>query len=280
MPEVAVCLPDAPFLSNFRRAVEITPREPYPEIARYLTIHRDKINTAFETLSYFDGMNFAARMKARALYSVGVMDTICPASTVFASYNHVNSQKDIMVYYFNDHECGGPDHLMEKIRFFARALALMSSTQVVILGSGTPNAEADRVSAGVAIAVDDQPYLVDCGHGIVQRAVEARAANKIPWSTTDLTRLFVTHLHADHTVGLPDLLFTPWIHGRETIVRAYGPSALTQMVDSILLAYQENIREHRFAHPSSDNGYKCLVNTVAPGLCFQDERVAVHALNA
>ena len=156
----------------------------------------------------------------------------------------------------------------------------MSSTQVVILGSGTPNAEADRVSAGVAIAVDDQPYLVDCGHGIVQRAVEARAANKIPWSTTDLTRLFVTHLHADHTVGLPDLLFTPWIHGRETIVRAYGPSALTQMVDSILLAYQENIREHRFAHPSSDNGYKCLVNTVAPGLCFQDERVAVHALNA
>ena len=156
----------------------------------------------------------------------------------------------------------------------------MSSTQVVILGSGTPNAEADRVSAGVAIAVDDQPYLVDCGHGIVQRAVEARAANKIPWSTTDLTRLFVTHLHADHTVGLPDLLFTPWIHGRETIVRAYGPSALAQMVDSILLAYQENIREHRFAHPSSDNGYKCLVNTVASGLCFQDERVAVHALNA
>ena len=156
----------------------------------------------------------------------------------------------------------------------------MSSTQVVILGSGTPNAEADRVSAGVAIAVDDQPYLVDCGHGIVQRAVEARAANKIPWSTTDLTRLFVTHLHADHTVGLPDLLFTPWIHGRETIVRAYGPAALAPMVDSVLLAYQENIREHRFAHPSSENGFKCLVNTVAPGLCFQDERVAVHALNA
>ena len=65
VPEVAVCLPDAPFLSNFRRAVEITPREPYPEIARYLKIHRDKIDTAFETLSYFDGMNFAARMKAR-----------------------------------------------------------------------------------------------------------------------------------------------------------------------------------------------------------------------
>ena len=120
VPDVSVCLPDVPFLSNFRRAVEITPRDPYPEIVRYLKIHRDKIDTVFETLSYFDGMNFAARMQAQAFYSVGVMDTICPASTVFASYNHVKSEKDIRVYYFNDHEGGGPDHLMEKIAYLQR----------------------------------------------------------------------------------------------------------------------------------------------------------------
>ena len=120
VPDVSVCLPDVPFLSNFRRAVEITPRDPYPEIVRYLKIHRDKIDTVFETLSYFDGMNFAARMQARAFYSVGVMDTICPASTVFASYNHVKSEKAIRVYYFNDHEGGGPDHLMEKIAYLQR----------------------------------------------------------------------------------------------------------------------------------------------------------------
>ena len=118
--DVAVCMPDVPFLSHFRRAVEITPRDPYPEIARYLQVHRDKIDRVFETLSYFDGMNFAARMRARALFSVGVMDTVCPASTVFASYNHVRSEKDIKVYYFNDHEGGGPDHLAEKIRFLQR----------------------------------------------------------------------------------------------------------------------------------------------------------------
>jgi len=120
MPDVAVCMPDVPFLSNFRRAVEITPRDPYPEIARYLKIHREKIDRVFETLSYFDGVNFAARMKAEALYSVGVMDTICPASTVFASYNHVSGPKDIKVYYYNDHEGGGPDHLVEKIHYLRR----------------------------------------------------------------------------------------------------------------------------------------------------------------
>ena len=118
--DVAVCMPDVPFLSNFRRAVEITPREPYPEIARYLTVHRDKIETVFHTLSYFDGMNFAARMRASAFYSVGVMDSICPGSTVFANYNHVPGEKDIKAYYFNDHEGGGPDHLMEKIAYLQR----------------------------------------------------------------------------------------------------------------------------------------------------------------
>ncbi|MDE2856931.1 MAG: acetylxylan esterase [Chloroflexota bacterium] len=120
LPDVAMCMPDVPFLSNFRRAVEVTPRDPYPEIARYLKIHREKIDTVFKTLSYFDGMNFAARMKAEALYSTGVMDTVCPASTVFASYNHVSGPKDIKVYYYNDHEGGGSDHLMEKITFLRR----------------------------------------------------------------------------------------------------------------------------------------------------------------
>ena len=104
----------------------------------------------------------------------------------------------------------------------------MSRTQIVILGSGTPNAEADRVSSGLAIGVDNQPYLIDCGHGVVQRVVEAHAAGKIAWDTTALTRLFVTHLHADHTVGLPDLLFTPWIHGRAEAYRRFRSRRLGQ----------------------------------------------------
>jgi cephalosporin-C deacetylase len=120
LPDVGVCMSDVPFLQHFRRALDITPRDPYPEIARYLQIQRDKIGIVFRTLSYFDGMNFAARMRARALFSVGIMDTICPPSTVYASYNHVTSEKDIVEYYFNDHEGGGAQHLLEKIRFLRK----------------------------------------------------------------------------------------------------------------------------------------------------------------
>ena len=156
----------------------------------------------------------------------------------------------------------------------------MSRAQVLILGSGTPKAEADRVSSGVAIAVDDQPYLVDCGHGVVQRVVQARQAGKINWDTTALNRLFVTHLHADHTVGLPDLLFTPWIHGRDEPVMAFGPAGLEPMARHILLAYAENIREHRAAHPSSERGYQIDVREIEAGLVYKDERVQVQALAA
>ncbi len=156
----------------------------------------------------------------------------------------------------------------------------MSRTQVVILGSGTPNAEPDRVSASLAVVVDNQPYLVDCGHGAVQRVVEARAAGIIDWDTTALTRLFVTHLHADHTVGLPDLLYTPWIHERKTSLQAFGPRGLADMARHIELAYSENIREHLSAHPSSREGYKIAVREVAEGCVYQDERVTVQALAA
>ena len=158
--------------------------------------------------------------------------------------------------------------------------AVMSQTAIIILGSGTPNAEADRVSAGIAIALADQPYLVDCGHGIVQRVVEAHETGLIGWDTTALTRLFVTHLHADHTVGLPDLLYTPWIHGRAAPVEAFGPAGLADMLRHIQLAYTENIREHGGAHPATEQGYQVAAREVGEGLCYKDERVSVYALPA
>lgn len=156
----------------------------------------------------------------------------------------------------------------------------MTDIQVVMLGTGTPNAESDRVSSGVAIVVNNQPYLVDCGHGIVQRVVQANQSGKIEWDTSHLTRLFVTHLHADHIVGLPDLLFTPWIHGRTEAIQAYGPPELQPMIHHLLLAFDENIREHTEAHPSTADGYKIKVTPVSEGQCYQDENLTVHMLDA
>ena len=79
---------DVPFLCDYKRACTITDTLPYNEIARFCKTNRMYENRAFETLSYFDGAFFAKRSKVKALFSVGLMDILCPPSTVFAAYNN------------------------------------------------------------------------------------------------------------------------------------------------------------------------------------------------
>jgi cephalosporin-C deacetylase len=116
-PEVKVAMPDVPFLCHYRRAVSIQDSNPYGEISRFLLVHRDKVDRVFRTLSYFDGVNLAARAKAKTLFSVGLMDEICPPSTVYAAYNHWQGEKDIRIYHFNHHEGGGEYQAVEKVKF-------------------------------------------------------------------------------------------------------------------------------------------------------------------
>ena len=124
VPDVALALPDVPFLCHFERAVTLTDSAPYSEIAAYCRIHRDAVPQVFETLSYFDGMHFAARARARSLFSVGLMDTVCPPSTVYAAYNHYAGERDIRVYPFNGHEGGQERHSLEKLAFLNAHLPL------------------------------------------------------------------------------------------------------------------------------------------------------------
>lgn len=108
---------DVPALCHWRRAVEITDTSPYREVARYLATRRDKVDTAFATLAYFEGMNFATRATAPALFSVGLMDDICPPSTVFAAFNHYGGPADIRVWPFNGHDAGQLHQQAERFAF-------------------------------------------------------------------------------------------------------------------------------------------------------------------
>ncbi|MEU9620883.1 acetylxylan esterase [Streptomyces sp. NPDC048155] len=109
IPDLAAIAPDVPFLCDFPRALTVTDRNPYREVGNYLKTHRNRAERARATLSYFDGVHFAARGRAPALFSTALEDMTCPPSTVFAAFNaYAHRDKAIEVYDFNDHEGGGP----------------------------------------------------------------------------------------------------------------------------------------------------------------------------
>ena len=110
-------MPDVPYLCDFYRSVGVASRDPYLEISRYLSVHRGQQEQVFRTLSYFDGVHFAARARAPALFSVGLMDTICPPSSVYAAFNAYTGPKAIECYTFNDHEGGGPAQEAAQLRW-------------------------------------------------------------------------------------------------------------------------------------------------------------------
>jgi cephalosporin-C deacetylase len=103
---VAAVLCDVPFLCDFRRAAAVAQAEPYLELVRYLRAHRDRVESTFAALDYFDGAVLARLATSPALFSVALMDEICPPTTVFAAYNAYAGPKEIEVYEFNDHEGG------------------------------------------------------------------------------------------------------------------------------------------------------------------------------
>ncbi|MFS0732387.1 acetylxylan esterase [Microbacterium sp. 1P10UB] len=108
---------DVPFLCHFERAVAITDARPYGELVDFFARYRDDVERAFDTLSYFDGVNLAPSADVPALFSVALRDDICPPSTVFAAYNAWAGPRDIAVYPFNGHEGGGEHHMLRRLAF-------------------------------------------------------------------------------------------------------------------------------------------------------------------
>ncbi|MER5266245.1 alpha/beta fold hydrolase [Actinosynnema sp. NPDC002837] len=100
---VKVCHADVPFLCDFQRAITLTDAEPYAEIAKFLAQHVDLIPAARDTLRYVDGALLAKRITATSLLSVGLMDEVCPPSTVYAAYNEITAPKEMAVFPFSGH---------------------------------------------------------------------------------------------------------------------------------------------------------------------------------
>lgn len=156
--------------------------------------------------------------------------------------------------------------------FLIAASAFSQDTHVILLGSGTPNPVPDRMGPSVAIVSGDRVYIVDAGTGLVRRAVQAGI------KMSQLQIAFITHLHSDHTIGLPDLMLTPPVDGRTDPLRIFGPPGIQSMVASLLTAYKEDIAARlNGTQPSIPKSYEMSGRDVQPGEIYKDENLRVIA---
>jgi ribonuclease BN (tRNA processing enzyme) len=146
------------------------------------------------------------------------------------------------------------------------------STVVVLLGTGMPRPDPEASGPATAIVVGARVFLVDAGPGVERRL----AAAHLP--IDGVTALFVTHLHSDHTLGYPDLIFTSWVMGRTKPLAAYGPHGLRAMTDHILAAWAEDIDVRTNGlEKRTPGGYRVDVHEINPGVVYDSAGVRVTA---
>lgn len=160
----------------------------------------------------------------------------------------------------------------------------MKNIKLVLLGTGTPNACPNNSGPSSAIVVNDKAYLIDFGAGVVRQCAKAYHKGIDALRPDKLDIAFCTHLHTDHTVGLADLIFTPWVLEREKPLELYGPIGLQNMATHIQQAYEADLNMRLYGdEPANHTGYQTIVHefkkTLDLGIVYQDENVQVNAFH-
>jgi ribonuclease BN (tRNA processing enzyme) len=154
------------------------------------------------------------------------------------------------------------------------------SAKVIILGSGTPIPDPLSSGPAVAIVAGGQAYLFDAGAGVVRRAEAAAQRYRMTaLAAPHLTKLFLTHLHSDHTLGYPDVILTPWVVGRREVLEVFGPKGTADMTEHLKLAYREDIevRTHGLEHLDPE-GLRVKVHEISAGPVYHDAHISVRAI--
>lgn len=148
-------------------------------------------------------------------------------------------------------------------------------TKVILLGTGTPNPDPYRMGPCVGVLYKSQLFLFDAGTGIVRRLNEV--ANKLGIQVNQIHHGFISHLHSDHTLGLSDLIVTPWILGRKSSLHLYGPKGLAEMVGHLKAAYAVDIHERiNGLEKANTTGIDVVVHPLKEGIVYQD-KVTIEA---
>jgi ribonuclease Z len=146
--------------------------------------------------------------------------------------------------------------------------------RVTLLGTGTPFPSPERFGSAILVEVAGKKLLFDCGRGVVIRLTQARVNPK------DIDGLFLTHLHSDHVVGIPDLLLSGWFLGRDRPFAIWGPPGSHTMAEHLVQAFAFDIRIRRVApDPLPAKGVEIDAKEVEQGKIYNDGLTRPHSLS-
>lgn len=155
-------------------------------------------------------------------------------------------------------------------------------TKLIILGSGNPNPTPDQSGCALALMVNQTPYIIDFGPGLIRKAsaLSPRYGGPLEnFHVKDIKMAFLTHLHSDHTIGYPDLILTPWVMGRNEALTLYGPVGSASMTTNILEAYEADITYRvEGSEPTNDLGWRVKCHEITEeGEIYRDSNIIVEA---
>lgn len=152
---------------------------------------------------------------------------------------------------------------------------LPDTTTVYLLGTGTPVTLHDAQGPATAVVAGGRLFLFDAGPGVV-RQMEAAG---LPYRGGPVTALFLTHLHSDHTLGLPDAIFSTWVMGRRKAMPIVGPPGTRWMCDRIVDAWREDIAVRTNGlERGTPNGWAVDVREVTEGVVYDSGGVTIRAI--
>jgi ribonuclease Z len=156
--------------------------------------------------------------------------------------------------------------------FYSQAQVAINTTEVVLLGTGTPFPDPAASGPATAVVVKGRVFLFDAGAGVMRRLRAARLPINGPEA------LFITHLHSDHTLGYADLILTSWVMRRRQPFAVFGPHGLRKMTNNLLAAYAEDIdvRTHGLEH-EVEGGYRVDVHEIKAGVVYEKDGVRITA---
>jgi len=162
--------------------------------------------------------------------------------------------------------------LIVSIAAFAVAVSAQN-LKVTLLGTGSPQPRMDRFGPSILVEAGEKKLLFDCGRGATQRIEQI----KIPF--TEIDALFLTHLHSDHIVGIPDLWLTGWARGRKIPLRVWGPAGTKEMMSHLEEAFKFDIQIRQADDKLPSRGVAVVAKDIEQGVVYDDAGIKVTAFS-